>query len=210
MTRPRVVIIAKAPVPGFAKTRLIPALGAAGAAALARRMLDHVLGEALAADVGSVELCVTPEPGDAGWRRFTVPRGVDWSAQGDGDLGRRMARAAERSLARGEPVLLIGSDCPQLDATTLRAAAALLDGHDACLAPTHDGGYVLLGLRRPCPAVFEDLPWSTAQVRELTLQRLQAAGLSVALLPTLRDIDEPADLQYLPGDLAGAGGPGRP
>jgi uncharacterized protein len=193
----RIILFSKAPVPGFTKTRLVPAIGAEAAARLARRMLGHAIGEAQRAAVGPVELCVTPDPDDSRWRDF-AGLDVQWTSQGDGDLGQRMSRAASRALARGEAVLLIGGDCPSLDAPVLRAAAAALAVHDACLVPTHDGGYVLLGLRRRCEAVFDDMPWSTDVVARLTRERLEAAGLAVALLPTVHDIDGPDDLRHLP------------
>lgn len=198
MTLTRVIVIAKAPLPGFAKTRLIPALGADGAARLARRMLDHALGTALAAAVGPVELCAAPDPGDPGWHDVAVPDDVTWSAQGVGDLGARMARAAQSACLRGERVLLIGTDCPTLSTTDLRDAARALDQHHASLLPTFDGGYALLGLRQLHASLFENMPWSTASVAAETLRRATQAGWAVKLLPPQHDIDEPADLRWLP------------
>lgn len=198
MSATRILIFAKAPQPGRVKTRLIPALGAAGAAQLARRMLIRILDEALAADVGPVELCVDPSPGNADWQGFHWPPGVEASAQGAGDLGARMARAAQRSLDEHRRVLLIGTDCPQLDAQTLRDAALLLETHHAVMHPARDGGYVLLGLSAFHPALFDDMPWSTARVASLTRERLAVLAWRVAIGRTLADIDEPADLQALP------------
>ncbi|MDP2367472.1 TIGR04282 family arsenosugar biosynthesis glycosyltransferase [Rhodoferax sp.] len=194
----RIVVMAKAPLPGFAKTRLIPALGETGAARLAARMLHHTLGTALAAAIGPVELCAAPEPSDPAWRGVAVPADVVWSAQGVGDLGARMARAAQRGCALGERVLLIGTDCPALSPAHLRSAATALDAHDATLLPTFDGGYALLGLRQIHPSLFENMPWSTATVATQTVQRARQVGWSVELLPRLHDIDEPDDLQWLP------------
>ena len=194
----RIVVMAKAPLPGFAKTRLIPALGDAGAARLAARMLHHTLGTALAAAIGPVELCVAPEPSDPAWRDVAVPAGVVWSAQGVGDLGARMARAAQRGCALGERVLLIGTDCPALSAAHLRSAATALDEHDATLLPTFDGGYALLGLRQIHPSLFENIPWSTASVASETVRRARHIGWTVELMERLHDIDEPDDLQWLP------------
>ena len=106
---PRIVIFAKAPVAGLAKTRLIPALGAQGAALLATALLDHAVAQALASGVGPVELCVTPAPADPLWSGLAPQATLTWSDQGDGDLGERMARAAQRVLDAGEPVLLMSS-----------------------------------------------------------------------------------------------------
>ncbi|MBU1222562.1 MAG: TIGR04282 family arsenosugar biosynthesis glycosyltransferase [Gammaproteobacteria bacterium] len=194
MTPVRIVIFAKAPVPGRVKTRLIPVLGAAGAAQLAARMLDRALAQALTATVGPVELCMSPAPDAPEWTGIPFPAGIDVSDQGGGDLGARMARPAQRAVARGEAVLLTGTDCPDLSAARLRLAAAELAGHDAVLYPAADGGYPLLGLRAFDASLFEDMPWSTPAVADLTLKRLAALGWKVWVGDTLSDIDEPADL----------------
>jgi len=194
----RIVIFAKAPLPGFAKTRLIPALGAQGAADLARRMLEHTLHQALAANVGQVELCVTPPAVDPVWQALRLSELVQWSDQGEGDLGQRMARAAQRVLDGGESVLLIGTDCPQLGPDHLRRASRALGRADAALIPTFDGGYALLGLNCFHPALFTDIAWSTNTVAAETLCRSGQLGWSVQSQPMLHDIDEPADLKWLP------------
>jgi NAD(P)-dependent dehydrogenase (short-subunit alcohol dehydrogenase family) len=123
---------------------------------------------------------------------------VQWTAQGEGDLGARMARAAQRAVAAGQAVLLIGTDCPALDAAALQRAAQVLHATDAVMVPAHDGGYVLLGLRRFDARVFKDIDWSTARVAAQTRQRIQALGWELTLCPAAYDIDEPADLQRLP------------
>lgn len=201
MTGVRTVIFAKAPQAGLAKTRLAPALGFGGAAALARRLLLHAVREALAAGTGPVELCVTPAPGDPVWATLDIPAGVLWYAQEDGDLGKRMAHAAGRAAGSGQPVLLIGTDCPGLDARLLREAAVALRSHDAVLYPAADGGYVLLGLRRFHPSLFRDIAWSTAAVAASTRARIASLGWSLAGREALHDIDEPNDLQWLPAAL---------
>jgi rSAM/selenodomain-associated transferase 1 len=185
---------------GFAKTRLIPALGAEQAARLARRMLLQTLGEAQAASVGPIELCVTPGPSDGAWKDWPRLDGIVWSEQAAGDLGARMAQVAERATRGGEHVLLIGTDCPELDAARLQQAAQLLRQTDAVLYPTSDGGYALLGLRRFDPRPFERMSWSTAEVTPRTIERLGELGWSLTIGDTLHDIDEPGDLQWLPED----------
>lgn len=204
MTAVRILIFAKAPVAGLAKTRLIPSLGAQGAAELARRMLSHTLEQAVLADVGPVELCVTPAPADPAWQEFTTPAKVTWSDQGEGDLGARMARATRRNVDAGDAVLLIGTDCPALDAAQLRAAAQSLETFDATLVPSADGGYVLLGLKRYHASLFTDIEWSTDTVTRETLHRLDRSGCRVQVHSTVHDIDEPADLQWLPHDWLAA------
>ncbi|MDP2787037.1 MAG: TIGR04282 family arsenosugar biosynthesis glycosyltransferase [Pseudomonadota bacterium] len=200
----RIVIFAKAPVPGRVKTRLIPALGAAGAARLAARMLDLALEQALEAAVGPVELCMSPAPGVAAWAAIPLPAAIETSDQGEGDLGERMARAARRVIENGESVLLIGTDCPQLTAARLSEAAARLAEHEAVLHRAEDGGYPLLGLQAFDASLFEDIPWSTSAVADLTLARMRALKWRVWLGDALHDIDEAADLVHLPAHLRAA------
>lgn len=201
MTSPpvHIVVLAKAPRPGLAKTRLIPALGAHGAARLADRLLAHALRQALTADLGPVELCRTPG-GEAAWESIALPRDLRISDQGGGDLGDRMARAAQRATATGHPVLLMGSDCPALTAPRLRAMARALNGADAVITPVSDGGYSALALRRYHPDLFHQVPWSTSTVTAITLARARALGWTLHCMPTLHDIDEPGDLAHLPGN----------
>lgn len=194
-----VLVMAKAPLPGLAKTRLIPALGAAGAAALAARMLRHTLGEALAAGLGPVTLCAAPQASHPAFAEIARDERLTLTDQGEGDLGARMQRAFEGALSRHAGALLIGTDAPALDAAVLRAAHAALADRDAVIVPAHDGGYVLIGLRRVEPSLFECMTWSTPQVLASTRERLRGAGLRWAELPPLHDIDEPADLVHLAG-----------
>jgi uncharacterized protein len=204
MSPVRIIIFAKAPQAGLAKTRLIPALGAVGAAQLARRMLAETLATALAAKVGQVELCLTPTADDPAWQDFNWPAEVQLTGQGEGDLGQRLARAARRGLARGCPVLLVGTDCPELTPELLRSAATQLQGHDAVLHATYDGGYALLGLQRDNPRVFAEIHWSTASVAASTRARLVELGWSLAEGACLHDVDTGDDLQWLPSDWLAA------
>jgi len=193
-----IVVFAKAPVPGLAKTRLAPALGEAGAAARAERMLRHALAQAVAADVGSVELCAAPDASHPALQAAAAAQGVRLTEQGTGDLGLRMHRAFARSLMHHGRVLLIGTDAPSLDAGVLRQAASALQDHDAVFVPALDGGYALVGQRRADPRWFSDMRWSHDRVMEDTRERLRAAGVRWAELPAVADIDEPADLVHLP------------
>ena len=142
------IVFAKAPVAGRAKTRLIPALGAEGAAALAARLLDHAMQQAAEAGLGAIELCVAPDAAHPLLQAAAARHGAVLSVQGEGDLGARMQRALSRRLAGHERVLLIGTDAPSLDAGVLRAAAQALAAHDAVFVPALDGGYALVGLAR--------------------------------------------------------------
>jgi rSAM/selenodomain-associated transferase 1 len=199
----RIVVFAKAPVAGRVKTRLIPALGAEGAARLAARMLAATVEEALATGL-AVELC--GEPDSAQWHGDRP--GLALTAQGEGGLGERLARAAERVLSE-ERILLVGADCPELDRGRLGRAAQALDEHEAVLHPAHDGGYALLGLRRFDPSLFEGIEWSTPRVARQTVAKIEALGWSLHLGETLRDVDRPEDLLPLPGgERAGVRGYG--
>jgi len=198
MIAARIVVFAKAPQPGFAKTRLIPALGVMEATALAQEMLMHTLHQALAANIGTVELCVTPQIQDKVWQPITLPGGITISDQGEGDLGVRLSRAAARTVANAESVILIGTDCVEMSSKLLRTAAQTLDGHDAVIHATADGGYALLGCTQYSPLLFNDIPWSTDAVAQMTIDRIKQLGWSLHAGEVLRDIDEPQDLEFLP------------
>lgn len=194
-TRPDVgiAVLAKAPRPGVAKTRLAPVLGADGAAELQARLIRRTLATAIAAAVGPVTLWCAPDESHPAFQTARTEHGVTLAAQPNGDLGERMlAAGADR------PTLVIGTDCPALEPVHLRdAAAALRDGIDAVAIPTEDGGYALIGTRRPQPAMFSDMPWSTPTVMALTRLRLMRRGLSWREPSRLWDVDVPADLARL-------------
>ncbi len=199
-SRTQLIVMAKAPLPGFAKTRLIPALGADGAAQLAARLLEHTLREARAAQLGNVILACAPDTTQAAFAAQSRQGGVTLVAQGEGDLGARMQRQFEHAFAQGAArVLMIGTDAPALDAALLRRAAdALAADDDAVFVPAADGGYALIGLRRVLPSLFDAMPWSTSAVMATTRQRLSQAAVRHTELPRVQDIDEPADLVHLP------------
>lgn len=190
----RIVVLAKAPVAGQVKTRLIPALGPQGAADLARDMLHRTLEYALKSGIGTVELCASPARRDPAWSSASVPPSVQWSDQGAGDLGERMARVAQRRIAAGESILLIGTDCPELDVAYLRLAATALHQFDAVMAPSFDGGYALLGLNQFHASIFTDIAWSTDAVASTTQHRLAQLAWQTHYLPIVHDIDDPEDL----------------
>lgn len=204
MTTP-LIVFAKAPEPGAVKTRLIPALGAAGAARLHERLVERTLATAAAAGVGSVELCGDPAS-DAFLAACAAAHGATLTGQGAGDLGARMHRAFERVLRRAPAALAVGCDCPALTPEHLRAAsAALVAGHDAVLAPAEDGGYVLIGLARVHPSLFERIAWGGADVVAHTRARLGELGWGWLELGTLWDVDRPADLGRLVAEIAEGG-----
>jgi uncharacterized protein len=187
-----IAILAKAPVPGFAKTRLIPALGAEGAAALQARLIARAVATACAAGCGPVTLWATPNAVHSLFQKMAARYSIALAVQPEGDLGARMHAAC--AAARG-PVLIIGTDCPALTTDHLRDAAQVLRaGRDAVVIPAEDGGYVLIGLTRPVPALFSDMIWSTSEVMGETRRRMAAQGLRWRELPPLWDVDRPEDL----------------
>lgn len=192
------IIFAKAPLAGYAKTRLAPALGEAAAARLASRMLEHTLASALESALGQVELCCSPDMTHPQFQLAARNPAVTLSHQGDGGLGGRMQQALARGLARHRNVILIGTDAPALDAAVLRQAAVALYGHDAVVAPAADGGYALVGLSRFAPGLFDDIAWSTPEVMAQTRSRATTLGLTLCELATLHDVDEPQDLVHVP------------
>jgi len=201
------IVFAKAPVAGLAKTRLIPALGAEGAAALAARLLRHTLAQGAAAGFGALELCAAPDATHPALVAAAREHGAALATQGEGDLGARMQRALGRRLTAHARVLLIGTDAPALDAAVLHQAATALATHDAVFVPALDGGYALVGLSAHAPErLFAGIAWSTPQVMTNTLERVAELGLRTALLAPLPDIDEPADLIHLPADWREAPG----
>jgi rSAM/selenodomain-associated transferase 1 len=190
-----VAILAKAPLPGLAKTRLAPALGANGAAALQARLIERAVETARAAEVGPVTLWAAPDQDHPTFQTLAALFGVALARQPEGDLGERMLAAIVA--ARGL-VLVIGTDCPALAPAHLRAAAdALAAGIDVVTIPVEDGGYALIGMREPHPGLFADMPWSTAHVMAQTRRRLVRLGLTWREPARLWDVDVPADVERL-------------
>lgn len=204
--------MAKAPVPGLAKTRLAPALGSVGAAALAEALLRHATAQACTAAPGGVTLWAAPDTSHPVFGELARQHGLALATQPPvPDLGARMAAVFERGFAAGPgPLLLMGSDIPALDAATLQQAGAALQTQALVFVPALDGGYALVGLRHDAAhchpglmaALFQNMVWSTAQVMATTRGRLFAIGVVAAELPAVSDIDEPADLAHLPAPLA--------
>jgi rSAM/selenodomain-associated transferase 1 len=192
----RLIIFTRYPEPGRVKTRLIPALGAVESATVYRQMVEHTLVQAQKLQFVR-PLCV--EIRFTGGNRDLMRRwlGTDlmYTVQGEGDLGERMGRSLQSGFNSGATsVVLIGTDCPQLDGTILEQAFQLLQNQDLVLGPALDGGYYLIGLRRYVPELFQDIAWSTSQVLAQTQDIAQGLGLAIADLPPLSDIDQPEDL----------------
>lgn len=206
MTDRRVLVFARPPRPGRVKTRLIPALGAAGAANLYRQLLQNTLAEAVKLPEVPAELWCAADDGDpAGECEELAARyGMRLRRQHGPDLGARMQHALADALGTARRSVLIGSDCPEIGSDYLARAFAALERHEAVLGPAVDGGYVLIGLRQVDPRLFSGIPWGTERVLDLTRSRLRELDWRWAELPTLRDLDRPRDLRDcpLPGNLA--------
>ena len=192
-----IIIFTRFPEPGKTKTRLIPVLGAEGAADLQRRMAEHVLAEAqdlAARREVSLEVCY--EGGNEALLSRWLGSRFSYSEQRAGDLGTRMHTAFKEGFLKGnERVLIIGTDCPGLTDKLLETALEDLREHDVVLGPARDGGYYLIGLKRLCPSLFHDIQWGTHDVLAHTLEVVHRNGLSVKLVELMNDVDRPEDLE---------------
>lgn len=189
------IVFLKHPEPGTVKTRLMPALGPEVAADLYRALSETVL-ETTVPGPGEYERLVFFAPPEAAEEVRAWLPGVRLLPQVGGDLGARMSGAFDRAFARGaERVAIIGTDSPAVSRATILEALDALGSADVVLGPAEDGGYYLLGLRRPQPALFERMVWSTSSVLAETVARAEKEGLRVRLLSPLRDIDTPEDLR---------------
>jgi len=193
-----ICVFAKEPQAGAVKTRLIPLLGPQGAADFHARCVRHALKTALDADLGPVVLCCSPDSGADFFARCAADFGVACSEQGDGNLGDRMHRAFEQGLSKHESMIILGADCPALQAQDISEAAQALRGdYDAALSPAEDGGYVLIGTQKADRRLFDNVMWSSAQVMQQTRDNLQQLGWKWKELAQQWDIDRPADYQRL-------------
>lgn len=198
------IVFAKAPVPGKVKTRLCPPLTGEQAARLYTAFAEDVLAGARAASA-AVSVAYEPHPlyPDLSW----LQDAPSWFPQKKGDLGARMAAAFQTAFHAGSSkVVIIGSDCPDLDPDILQDAFLRLNGADAVLGPAEDGGYYLIGLNAPMPGLFTKMEWSIPNVLARTLERLMRRGMRCELLPERVDIDNFADLKALSRRLSAGDG----
>ncbi len=195
----RLILFGRYPVVGRAKTRLITRLGPLGAADLHRRLSERALDTFIATRLAPVRFSYS-DASPARMRRWLAGRTVDIHPQEPGELGRRMQCALAQALRQGaRQVVLAGTDIPDLSPRILSQAFAALAEHDVVLGPSLDGGYYLVGVRRPVP-IFDDMPWGSAQVLALTLDAARRNALSISLLKPLGDVDRPEDLSRLPAE----------
>lgn len=189
-----IAIFARAPVPGEAKTRLVPQLGAEGAARLQRELIRAALAKAIAVPGARTTLWVAGDAGHPFLVECARDAGVPIREQRGADLGARMDAAFADTLTGPKArCVLVGTDCPALATTDLVAALDALATHDVVVQPAEDGGYVLIGLRAPQPALFAGIDWGTDTVMAATRARIRAASLKALERPTLPDLDTPAD-----------------
>lgn len=190
MPVPRLVLFTRYPVAGKAKTRLIPALGKAGAAAIHKKLTERTV-RAMRDSKLPVEIRFTGA--DQSAFRQWLGADLTYVEQGDGDLGDRL-----REAGRNPPVIFVGADCPDLQPALLHQAAEALDDNDIVIGPAEDGGYWLIGLASPHDWLFSDMAWGTGAVLPETLKRLEAREIRPVLLETLADCDRPEDLHRWP------------
>lgn len=194
-TDAHLLVFARVPALGRVKSRLAAGVGEPAALAIYHELLAITNAAVVAAGVpATVWLADTtgPEPTAAETREWTTHHA---KCQPEGDLGARMAAAFAAAFEAGAGrVAIIGTDCPGLRDTHLNQAFALLETNDLVLGPATDGGYYLLGLHQPRPELFQNKAWSTESVLTDTLADAARLGLRVAFLPTLRDVDDAADL----------------
>ena len=196
MPRTNVAILAKAPIPGLTKTRLIPTIGAHAAAKLQEAMTKRTVASAVASAIGPVTLWCAPDPTHVSFRELAVQHKITLKRQPDGDLGLRMLAA----FATG-PTLVVGSDCPALKPEHFEVAAKALRDVDVVLIPAEDGGYVLIGARAAHAELFSGMTWGTSNVLAQTRMRLSTLGLTSVELSTLWDVDTDEDLLRLEREL---------
>ena len=190
-----IAILAKAPVPGLAKTRLIPTIGAHAAAVLQERLTERAVATALAADVGPVTIWCAPDGTHDSFLKLVARSRITLRRQPEGDIGARMLAATATGSG---PTLVIGTDCPALTEVHLRGAAnALRNGTDVILIPAEDGGYVLIGTRSAQPPLFAGITWGTKTVLAETRARIIEQRLILTEQPPLWDVDTESDLARL-------------
>lgn len=200
----RLLIMSKAPDPGQVKTRLIPLLGVETTTRLYAGLVRSCLDMSTTAGLCPVELWCSPSTAHPFFHQCRADFPVNLHCQSSGDLGQRMSDALQSALQHARHAILIGADCPGLTSADLAQALELLArGTDVVLGPAADGGYYLIGMNTRHGFLFEDMPWSTAAVLQLTEQRLREHNLQWQQLDMHRDLDTPDDYLAWTGEAAG-------
>lgn len=188
--KPRVMVFCKAPVPGEVKTRLMPEYSGEEAAEIHRQLAHETLEDGLLLKDVALELWCAPDDNHELFQEYQA-KGYSLHVQSGADLGERMSNAFAWN---PKPGILIGTDCPTIDAAYLQQSLFALKNNDVVLAPAEDGGYGLIGLHGPKPELFQGITWSTDTVLSSTLKKCESAGLKVEQLPQIWDVDHPEDV----------------
>ncbi|MDH5324978.1 MAG: TIGR04282 family arsenosugar biosynthesis glycosyltransferase [Gammaproteobacteria bacterium] len=193
-----VIVFAKAPQPGKVKTRLIPSFGARNAAQIHTALVEHTLSHLHRDCSIPVQLWCAPDSNHDFFKQCHLRWPVSLHRQQGQDLGQRMQHALSQALQHYPNAIIVGTDCPAMDAELVQhAARCLQQGCDAVLAPADDGGYVLLGVRQVHPALFQDIAWGTDSVLQSTEKRLIQLGWHWQRLTECWDVDRPEDVTRL-------------
>ena len=190
----RIIVFCKAPEPGKVKTRLAKTIGEAAAATIHEYLALHCLESLTKAHVAPVELWCAPDIEHEFFQYCQATFGVVLKSQKGDCLGQRMENAFSNVLSQCQYSIVVGTDCPVIDADYLVSAFTELQHYDSVIGPAEDGGYVLLGLRKPQPQIFVDVPWGTSKVFEKTMRRFNGG---VKKMAKLWDVDHPEDLVRL-------------
>jgi uncharacterized protein len=194
---PHLHLLAKAPLPGQAKTRLAPLLGAVGAANAHAELVRHCVANAChALTAENVTLWTALDHSHPLFSELREQFGLTLNAQPEGDLGARV-RYALNSIQG--PAMVMGSDCPSITSELISASAQQLATHQVVILPAEDGGYGLIGTQRDYPMLFDTIPWGTSNVLTSTQQCIQALGLHAVYPATIWDVDRPEDWQRWKG-----------
>ena len=196
MIKGALLVFTRAPVPGQTKTRLIPLLGAQGAAEFHETVLSETLANAKASMFETVEIWCEPDINHPFLQQCSLNFSCALTVQHGNNLGEKMHNATDVALVINNFVVLIGCDCPAISTDILNQSyQALSNGKDAVLGPSYDGGYYLIGLNKPNPMIFQDISWGEGDVAEMTRQNFIRLGLNYIELAELADIDTPDDYQ---------------
>jgi len=205
-------IFCKTPAAGLSKTRLSPPLRPEECAALSACFIRDIAATIaeVARDSGATGYAVYSPSGSEAELRALLPPGFRLVLQCDGDFGTRVATAVRELLATHAGVILVNGDSPTLPASILRAAVDATRRGGVVLSPAHDGGYTLIGLSQLDERLFADIPWSTAEVHRVTLERAREIGMPVTSVPGWYDVDDAASLALLRRELGGERPPFAP
>ena len=193
------IIFSRYPEAGKTKTRMIPALGAKGAADLQRRLSEHTLKQARKLrQFRSIDIVIYFAGGNINLMRQWLGNDVSYCVQAEGDLGVKMQSAMKDLFARKKQrVVIIGIDCPSINTAILETAFESLKNHDLVLGEAEDGGYYLIGLSKLVAEMFVGINWGSDRVFADSCAIARSLDLTTAYLPILRDLDRPEDLDLI-------------